>query len=207
MRTLITLVVWLATATAALAANPADTTNFHRPIGSFQKLAWDGGSWYGFASQAVAHNTTITYYHWQDKTANIREDEIMLIGSLNSHLDVALAGDWWKGGKHNFRKEIGLDVHSERLALGVVVPLQQGDSPSFGPRARIGEFTLYANSCHGQLPLYGLSWSQHGACVDTAIGADVLYLRASRRCGQFLPELRTKWGKNPTIGFALGFAP
>jgi hypothetical protein len=206
----ITAAILLLVNSIAMGSNPADLTSSYRlcPV-QFYMLADDGDSWFGCGTYPIAEKTAVTYLHWQSQDGEVRDDQAAIVRSLAPSLDVAVMGELWRCGSLPARSEIALDLHGKGAGFGLILPLQHAESIKAGPRLGIGGgWTGYLTLSHRQAPIIGVSGPVAGLTLEFAKGKETWFCRASKTCGQLVPEIRLRVVKgNLMAGFSVGYNP
>lgn len=207
--TAVTVVLLVASASLAFAANPADTTSLFRYCPELYQYAYDGGPWHLFAIKPLEGNWSLMAYNWNSEDSNRRELEMALTKRFPEvGLQMAAIVDRWDGGSDNTK--LMIDWTRGPMAIGTLVPIS-GDTPfKVGPRLTIGNVTTFATFAESgcEPTKVGASYIAKGAKLEAAYGGETWYLRASKRNGHVTTELRTRFTEIETfVGFSFTYYP
>mgnify|MGYP001569091259 CR=1 FL=1 len=223
MKKLLTFVVmWgllLGFNSLASAANPADVTDTYRFCAvEFFKGAYDDGPRWALANIPFNKTAAISLFDWQNENGTNNSLTLKVSKQFSSNLDLTFNNEAvWNGDKANLTQDIGIDLRSKYVNLGVVFPLKANkgiEGIVIGPRLQVKDLIVYLTLAKGTEAIYGLSYVGKIARLDAAYdkNSDSWFFRTSKSFdlpfGALIPEIRTKFTETENFyGFGIGFIP
>lgn len=207
MKSTVIVIGLLLASLKVMASNPADVTGDYLLIPvPFYKATAEGNSWSGFISEPLNKNISASLFNFHDE--GYFENELTLSVKLNTQCQMALIGNYHnEASETNEKKSLLFDFTNGRYGVGTITSVEDGKT-RLGLRAQTKDFTVFVSLKDGEKPLKGITYHKNGVQVDFAFDNGSSWFRASKVCGNVIPELRLQFRTNESvIGFGLGFCP